>query len=323
MPLKAPLFWQKKHSWQGSILRPLGHMWSLGSLCHRKMSNPSKIPVPVISIGNISLGGAGKTPLVSYLASHFHHCAIVTRGYGSMADTVIHVQDDHDFKAVGDEPLLLSKHAPTFVAPNRYKGAMAAVKKNHDLIILDDGHQHYKLYKDISLLVVDGHLGWGNEQVFPSGPLREPIHRALHRCTALIIIGPDTWGIKTWVKDRVPLFQGNITTLFQKPSSSKPYGAFAGIAYPEKFLRLLNDLHIHVSPFLTYPDHHVFTPHDLGVLEKLTQTHTLLTTEKDWVRLPLALRQAIVPVPITLIFDGSNDLLGFIKNCLETLALPF
>lgn len=318
MMLKAPDFWQKSSSWESSLLLPLATLWGWGAWCHKKLSHPRRLPLPVISVGNVTLGGGGKTPLVAYLACYLTGSMIVTRGYGKTFRSKPILVKDHRALNVGDEPLLLSKIAPTWVSTQRYQGARAAFNHGAKAIILDDAHQNYDLHKDISLLVVHGQLGWGNQKVFPAGPLREPLDQALERASALVIMGPDQAGIANSLKGRLPIFKASIITPFRKVLTARPYAAFAGIAYPQKFLSLLRQLEIEPSPFITYPDHHAFSFHELAFLNGLSETHQLLTTEKDWVRLPKTLQEKVTYVPIHLEIGDPPSFHSFLTQAIQT-----
>ena len=184
----TPRFWRNNSSNPGMMtffLTPFSWIWTLG-LKHRLNVPSYKVKVPVICIGNINLGGVGKTPAVIAFTEKLKEIGlnphIVSKGYRGKLTGPILVSEKHDSKDVGDEPILLSSFAPTWVSKDRVKGAKEAVENGCDIIILDDGFQNGYLHKDFSVIVVDAKRGFGNERVFPAGPLRESVesHPVIH-----------------------------------------------------------------------------------------------------------------------------------------------
>lgn len=303
-----PRFWKKRHSLWSVILFPLSLLWRLAGLLRSWMIQEQRVPVPVISVGNMTLGGGGKTPLVCFLAQNLDECAIVTRGYkGSLGKTPIQVKPHHRVTEVGDEALLLARHGPTWIAHDRYQGARMAYEAGAKVIILDDGHQNPHIKKDLRLLVVDGVEGWGNERIFPSGPLRESISRGLEKAHGLVITGEDTHGLAKRFQGHGPVFHAQVRPkdqggLVQSLNPQKKVAAFAGIANPHKFLRTLKDMGMAPDPFWTFPDHHFFSKNDEEKLAELCKTHNVVTTEKDWVRLSPPLQEGVKPLGIQMFF---------------------
>ena len=248
-----------------------------------------RLPVPVVVVGNISVGGTGKTPLVVWLA-HFlaqagYSPGIVTRGYGGRAESWPQlVRPDSDPSRVGDEAVLLARRCacPVVAGPNRPKAAARLIEEQGcDLILADDGLQHYALARDIEIAVTDGVRRHGNGWCLPAGPLREPVQR-LERVDLRVCNG----GTPAAGEIAVALAPGDMVNLVQ-PSLSQPLAALrgekvhavAGIGYPERFFELLREagLEVIAHPFR---DHHAFAAEDIDFADDLP----VLMTEKDAVK---------------------------------------
>ncbi len=176
------------------LLAPLGTAWDAAGKVRRAVARPYRAPVPVICVGNLVAGGAGKTPVVLALAAEIAASGvaahIVTRGYGGRLAGPLRVdRSRHDAAAVGDEALLLAAASPAWVARNRAEGVRQAVAAGAAAILLDDGFQNPGVAKDLSLVVVDAAYGFGNRRVIPAGPLREPVEAGLARADAIVLIG--------------------------------------------------------------------------------------------------------------------------------------
>ena len=180
--MKAPEFWNHKSGRESApvirtILSPIG--WIYGKFVSKSINNSIEYDsgVPVICVGNATLGGTGKTPVTIYILKSLRRLGLnavgLTRGYGGQEKGPILLNDKHTSIDVGDEPLLLAEHAPVWVSAGRDDGAKAAVSNGASIIIMDDGHQNQLLKKSLSLLVVDAEIGFGNGKIFPAGPLRE------------------------------------------------------------------------------------------------------------------------------------------------------
>ncbi len=329
MKLVAPKFWYHKNLW-ARLLYPLGVLYGFVANIRRKLGRPQKVSPIVICVGNITMGGSGKTPVALALGNLLKEnlefsdseIAFVTRGYGGSNLGPILVNPAlHNQAEVGDEALLLAKTQAVWVARNRYQGAYEASKIGAKILILDDGLQHYSLHQEIKFLVVDGKLGFGNEYVFPAGPLRESLRQGLRHIDAIIIVGPDCQNIMHRFQTIKPVFQAFIKP---RPETAEVFKitnilAFAGIGYPQKFQQFLLNHKFNLVDFQSFPDHYHYKEKDLIQLKHKAETcqATLVTTEKDYVRLPDDFKPYVRVCGIYAEFQEPKILLNFIKDKLD------
>jgi tetraacyldisaccharide 4'-kinase len=325
--MKAPAFWSARPGAIAWLLSPFG--WIYGLATAWRMAKPGKkAALPVICIGNLTAGGAGKTPTVLMLAKSLREAGetpfVVSRGYGGRLAGPVRVAPDKMIAAdCGDEPLLLARHIPTIVARDRLAGAELARNEGATLVLLDDGLQNPRLHKDFSLAVVDAGAGFGNGFCVPAGPLRAPVELQMIHVDALLVIGATMAGDAPlpagFVRSRKPLFHTAITpdaaTIMRLRGG--PVLAFAGIGRPEKFFDTLRSAGIQIGATRAFADHHPFGAAELASLrcEAETNSWQLVTTEKDAVRLPEPAVD-IVALPISL--DPANAFL--IEQILKVIA---
>lgn len=313
--MQAPDFWGQENHPAATLLRPAAWVWQNVTRWRLAHGAQGKTPIPSICIGNITVGGAGKTPtalaVAQLLQTKGARPAFGNRGYGAVLPAACTRVDPakHAAAEVGDEALLLAAQAPCYVSTDRMTAAQAAANDGATYIIYDDGLQNPAIAYDHSLLVLDGHYGLGNGQIMPAGPLRESLPDALPRVDGVILIGEDKHNLAAQVADK-PLFR---TTLQPDSSSLKPdekYFAFAGIGRPEKFFTTCRSLGLQIVATRSFPDHHFFTAQELvGLAQKaLEQQAQLLTTAKDAARLSPAWRERVRILPVALHFDTPEQL---------------
>lgn len=317
MWFKRPAFWQKRNALT-LMLQPFACIYRAASALRYRMVAPVKVSVPVICIGNITVGGAGKTPvaitIAQYLQQQRKKPVFLTRGYGGTVQGPVQVDPAlHQAKDVGDEPLLLCRTAPCFVAKDRVASANAAIAAGADIVVMDDGFQNPFLEKDLSLLVIDGSYGFGNGLLLPAGPLREPCAHAITRASACIVLGEYSEDIQRQIPSHLPVLTAQLTPKPETEMAGKTYVAFAGIGNPEKFFATLASLNVTVAATHAYPDHYPYQEKDLQQLAESAQKHQaeLITTEKDWVRLPASWQQRMTYLPVTVTWD-EPEMLGIL-----------
>lgn len=240
--LKAPKFWYvKKDTLLSRTLYPLSLLFRLGTKIRNITSHSQKSNIPLICVGNIVIGGAGKTPVslkigkILIKAGYSPH--FISKGYAGIIKNNTLVENWHSPKSVGDESLLLSKIAPTWIGVKRNQSIKLAEMSGSNCIIMDDGFQNPTIYKDLSIIVINASQEFGNKRVIPSGPLRESIKRGLARTNLVVVIGEVTEYLKKTIPSHIPI----ITAKFNINNENQIFKgqkitAFAGIAYPEKFL---------------------------------------------------------------------------------------
>lgn len=317
--MNTPPFWNTR-TLASTLLSPLAWAYRLGNHYDRTHTRAAHAPIPVISVGNATVGGAGKTPttlaLVPLLRAIGATPHLLVRGYKGEASQGTHaVAATDDWRRVGDEALLLARAAPTWVGASRLASATAAAKAGATLVVADDAHQHYRLHKNISLLVIDGPYGIGNGRLLPAGPLREPFAAALARADAVILIGDDHQQLTRAL--RIPVFRASLKprgdTAFL---ATTPWLAFAGIGRPEKFFTSLRTLGASVIATCPFPDHHAYREADAMALmaEANRLGARLITTEKDAVKLPPALAAVTATLAVDLVFEDAAGLTHFLNG---------
>ena len=314
------------------LLAPLG--WIYGAVTAARMSGQgARLSVPVICVGNFTLGGAGKTPTCLMLAQMLidagHRPVFVSRGYGGALSSkapVLVSLERHTSAEVGDEPLLLARLAPCFICTDRLAAAQAAIAAAATVIILDDGLQNPKLAKTFSLAVVDAQAGFGNGLCFPAGPLRAPLKAQLRHVDAVIFIGKDVAEndrLLARLRPDLHSFSGALVpdAAIAAGLSGQRVFAFAGIGRPEKFFQTLRETGADVVATQSFPDHHEFSAKDMESLAKISKSRGVIpvTTQKDAMRLPPRLRDNVVALPVTLHLRQAAQLLALVQTKIQAL----
>ncbi|MGA3307626.1 MAG: tetraacyldisaccharide 4'-kinase [Xanthobacteraceae bacterium] len=333
--MREPDFWWRPGS--GSLLSPLAGIY--GAVAALRMRSPGRrVGVPVICLGNLTVGGAGKTPAalaVGHLLLGAHQRPFfLSRGYGGRLAGPVRIDPAaHSAAAVGDEPLLLARLAPTIVARDRLAGAKTARFGGANVIVMDDGFQNPALAKDLAILLVDGRRGIGNGRTIPAGPLRAPLEMQIAHAQALVVVGPPagaagaagaagTAAVAQLARRHdVAIFHGRLEPDRHTLAAlgGRKVLAFAGIGDPEKFFATLGDAGVAVAERASFPDHHRYTAAEAQALIARADVANLmlLTTEKDLVRLAgdphlaaLAARASALPVRLVIEeVDAFRDLI--------------
>ncbi len=320
--MRAPDFWWHEPGALSALLSPLGALY--GAVTAQRLKQAGyRAKVPVICIGNPTLGGAGKTPTAiaagEILKTNGRRPYFLTRGYGgSESGPLLSDPSKHSARDIGDEALLLAAVAPTVVASDRAAGAKFAEENGADVIVMDDGFQNPSLTKDFSILVIDGAKGLGNARVFPAGPLRAPLSVQLSRAHAIFVIGEGEAGSAAAEHGKsagLEVLRAKFAADAGAASQLKGRRvlAFAGIGDPEKFFRSLEAAGAEVSLKRSLPDHHRFSAREANELigEAAKKGLILVTTEKDRARMQrdeaLAnLRAKSLTLPVKLAFDDAQ-----------------
>jgi tetraacyldisaccharide 4'-kinase len=324
--MKTPGYWYPtggRVPWQARLLAPLG--WLYGAATKRRVAQAPahQAGVPVVCIGNLTAGGSGKTPVVMALAEWLNAQGwtpgIVSRGYGgSLAGPVKVDPNAHGVDEVGDEPLLLAAFADVWIAKDRAAAVRAAEAAGVDIVLMDDGFQNPGVAKDLSLLVVDARAGFGSGFVIPAGPLREPVEDGLKRADAVVTVGaPKDQDRMATDFGAVPRYRAALHPLETGlPLKGLPVMAFAGIAHPDRFFRMLEEMGADMRGTVALGDHQPLTTALMARLEHDAEGAgaQLVTTEKDAVRLTRAYRSKVLTVPVRLRFEDPDTIDSLVKR---------
>lgn len=301
--MKTPKFWFKKRSIYSLILFPFSilyyFLYKMRYFFNRK---PYCSGIPVICVGNINVGGSGKTPIsieiAKILLKNGKTFCFLSKGYGGNFKEVMKLDATSRADVVGDEPLLLRDYGDVFVSKNRVKGVRYINSGyNYDYIIMDDGLQNPTFIKNKSILVVDGIYGFDNGCLLPAGSLRETFRNVSKRVDLVIIIGEDKYDIdKLCDKYFLKYINGKIRVI--KNCCNKEYIAFCGIGHPDKFRKTLEENNINFLKFIEFNDHHDYNKSDIVMLMGFGLN--LITTKKDWVKLPISIRSEVEFLDITI-----------------------
>ena len=311
---ETPKFWKDKGI-VAFLLLPFSFLYFWGHTIKTIVSKPYESSVPVICIGGAVAGGSGKTPVLHAILKlirgeeMFVNPVVLCRGYGgalkgpSLVDPFVHTSSD-----VGDEALLHARLSPTIISKDRAAGVKLADAMGADLIMMDDGLQNHTVAKALSFLVMDATYKTGNGFMLPAGPLREPFQDALKKCEAIISTNGTLQGefLKPVLKTTMA-----ITSTHDK---TKHYFGFTGIAHPQKFYNTLEEHGFKLNGFKGFPDHHAYSNGDIENLLKMAGTAKLVTTEKDFVRIPESFKDKVDVLTIELFFDNPDHLLSIFRS---------
>jgi tetraacyldisaccharide 4'-kinase len=311
-----------------AVLTPVSWIWAAATARRIARGRPVDPGVPVICVGNVTMGGAGKTPVVravaQRLASRGRAVHLLSRGYGGRLQGPVRVDPAvHSAADVGDEPLMLAGDFPVWVARDRAAGAQAAAQAGAAVVVMDDGHQNPSVKKALSLVVVDGETrgeAWpfGDGRVFPAGPMREPLAAGLARADALLVLLPADLAEPD--PELVRTVAGPTTLVGHlRPAAAPPGGpqvGFAGVGKPWKVERALQAAGCDLRDFAPFPDHAAYDEPTLQRLARRAEDFGagLVTTEKDWVRLPPAWRSRVAAWPVRAEFDAPAALDALLAN---------
>ncbi|MDX9860718.1 MAG: tetraacyldisaccharide 4'-kinase [Rhodospirillales bacterium] len=299
--MRAPDFWWSPGGGAlSTLLEPAAWAYRFAASRRAALVRPWRAGVPVVCVGNLVVGGAGKTPVAIDVADRLAARGIaahfLSRGYGGRLRGPVRVDADrHGFAEVGDEPLLLARRGPTWVSRDRVAGCRAAVAAGAGAIVMDDGFQNPSVAKDLSFVVVDGGRGFGNGRGLPAGPLREGVAAGLSRADAVVLMGKDEAAVADMIEAvsarAVPILRAHTVPGPELADlAGRSVVAFAGIGNPGKLFSTLRDAGCHMRGEVAFPDHHPYSAVDLAALRDRARATggLLVTTAKDAQRLPSA-----------------------------------
>jgi tetraacyldisaccharide 4'-kinase len=336
--MREPGFWQQPPGAAAALLTPLAALYG-GIAAWRLRQAGQRAGVPVLCIGNLTHGGAGKTPTALAVGTLLKDAGakpfFLSRGYGGRLSGPVQVDPaSHSAADVGDEPLLLASVAPTVMAQDRVAGAAMARSAGATVIVMDDGFQNPSLVKDLSIFVIDGDRGIGNGCVFPAGPLRAPLGAQLDRAHAVLVIGDGNVASAVIASARqrsIPIFTAR---LVPDPADAaalkgKSVLAFAGIGDPDKFFATLDAAGADVQSRRAFADHHPYTKTDAAALLAQATAGSLVpvTTEKDMVRLggrpeTAQLAAATRTLAVTLVVDDAAGFAALVRRAVKYPFIP-
>ena len=336
MKLNTPRWWYVRDSNHArmtrTVLKPLGWLWAGVTARRIARAAPVDPGCAVVSVGNLTVGGSGKTPVAREILRLLRAAGVqaqgLSRGYGGRLEGPIQVDPAaHTAAEVGDEPLMLAQGSPVWIARDRVAGARAAVAAGAQALVLDDGHQNPALKKTVSLIVVDGETRgdewpFGDGSVFPSGPMREPLKAGLARADAVVVMLPTDVEAADpellAVFGALPVFVARLTP--EGPPPSGPQVGFAGIAKPWKVERSLKAAGCDLADFVPFPDHAAYSAENMRFLTDRAAVFDagLVTTEKDWVRLTPDQRKNVTAWPVVARFQDQAAFTAFLNDWLQS-----
>jgi len=320
--MNTPDFWKKRNFFTFalnffSIIYFLG--MRIRSLLYAG-KKPFECKLPVICIGNVTVGGAGKTPVAmaisKLLKKHGKDPVFLSKGYKGILQGPIKVNPEkHKAFEVGDEPLLLAQTSRCWVSKDRPSGLKAVETTGAKAVVMDDGMQNLSIKKDVTFAVVDGSYGFGNGFVLPAGPLRDRLQQALTSADAVIVIGRDRSNVRQFLGS-YNIIQARIKILNKIKDKNKKFIAFAGIAIPEKFFRTLEKEGIKISRALAFPDHWSYSEKELDKIIEIAKEEEagIITTEKDMVKIPKKYRSKMTALKIEVTFDNPEEVINVLKK---------
>lgn len=332
MSFKTPKFWYRDLTtpppMSEKILSVFSWIYRALYKIHQLSKIPYKAEIPVLCLGNLVAGGTGKTPTALAIFDLIKKESIaqspyfLLRGYGGAEVGPLFVDTQkHTAWDVGDEALILAKKAPTIVAADRAGGAKLAQSKGADFIIMDDGLQNPGIHKDIKIIIINGEMGLGNQKLIPAGPIRQPLSEGLNSAHGFIMIGEDQRDIKRWLPPSKILIKAHIKKSdCNNVDLGAPYIAFAGLGYPQKFFNFLkHEAGLNIIKTIEFCDHYPYTEEDILKLRTTADRLNckLITTEKDFLRIPASVHQDIEIMHIDMVFDEPQLLAQLIKNTLS------
>ena len=315
-----PKFWdKKKNSFLSILLYPLSIIYYLIIEIKKKIYIPQKFDIPIICVGNIYIGGTGKTSAaieIAKILNQFKKICFLTKGYGRKSKKDIYLNElnisNQNSEDTGDEALLLNKFGHVYISNNRPEAIKTIIKLGYDAIILDDGFQDRLIFKNLNILCFDSKNWIGNNNLIPSGPLREPL-TSIKEANFIIIKGEKNQIIENEINKISP----NIEIIYaenrienNETLKNKNFIAFTGIGNPYSFFNTLLNNNIKIIKQIIYPDHFQFTEKNYKVLFQEAENNNcnLITTEKDYVRIKEQFKDKVYYTKLNTLLIGKESL---------------
>ena len=322
--LRAPKFWSKNQSVLSKCLGPLAKLINYISNIQNNSVSTEKASVPVIGIDSVIMSGAGKTPAIDLvcdiLKQSNYNPHILTSSHSGYLKNVVQVDPTlHSYLQVGDESLLSAKVVPTWVGNNRIKASKAAISAGANGIIIDDWLKNNYLEKDYKILVIDSEQVFGNGCLFPAGPLMHKIDTSVKSSDSILIIGDYNEILENNIREinsNIPIFRAKMAAINEVEVENNKVIAFCGLGYPNKFKKTLEECEYNIIDFLIFSDHHPYTITEIQKLINIAKSNnaTLITTTKDYVKIPDIFKQEIKTIQIKLKLENDEFKEHLIKN---------
>lgn len=312
-----PKFWQTRNI-IAYLLLPLSWVYFVASYIRKIIACPIRFPCKVICVGNITIGGTGKTQIVAFLAKVLKakniNFIIITKAYGSKLKEAMLVDSDHTALEVGDESVMLLEYGPVIAAKKIQHIKPFIEKLKPTVIIVDDSMQNPNFYKDLIILSVDADRLFGNQFLIPAGPLRQYPKQAIQRAKIIISIGSNNTYTSHSLLENIEdkLFQAQIVPSIEI-DKTKNYFAFSGIGNPQRFFSTLENYGLKLKGYKVFPDHHIYSNEDLQFLENQTKQYNacLITTRKDYVKIDNS-KLPVICCDVNLSINNNQQLINLI-----------
>ncbi len=307
MKISKPKFWDKNYyTFLSIILLPLSLFYKLILFLKKMTQTEKQFSIPIICVGNIYVGGTGKTPISLKIFK-------ILKELGQNPVIIKKKYENHN-----DEESLIKKYSKIIVSKKRVDGINEAIKKKFNFAVLDDGYQDITIKKDLNIVCFHSKQKLGNSQIIPSGPLREGLN-SLKNCHIVLVNGKKDLEFELKLKkynSKLDFFYYSYYSKNIENFKNKKLIAFAGIGNPENFFNLLKENHLNVIKEINYPDHYKYTDKDLENLTNLENKYKgkLITTEKDFLRINSFIRKRFDHVRIETKFEDEEGLKSFIKK---------
>lgn len=328
--LRTPKFWnrnQTSHNILSKCLSPLAKLINYIYALKNNSISPEIVSVPVIGVDSVIISGAGKTPTIDLvcdiLKQSNYNPHILTSSHSGYLKNVVQVDPDlHSYLQVGDESLLSAKDTPTWVGKNRMKASKAAISVGANVLVIDDWLSNNYLEKDCKILVIDSEQMFGNECLFPAGPLMHKIDLSIKISDIILIIGDYNEELENNIKlinNKIPIFRAKMEAVNKIEIENNKVIAFCGLGYPNKFKKTLNELNYNIIDFIIFSDHHPYTITEIHKLINIAKSNnvTLITTTKDYIKIPDEFKNEIKTIQIKLVLENrtfEEYLYNSIKN---------